>query len=438
MYNAAYKNNSLRRSKTLTAENQFERLAESATPLYRHPYEVQLEIKHQIMEKALRKVANIVHSKRKYCSEKIEKIIRDSDGLICPFLGIKPAPQTTNYRNKLQLLIYQGVDGEHLTIGLIVGRGENRVCVPTDHLKNIKSQHTKIIQSTRDFLQSPLSRCHGSWKGVLIRSNCWDQAMLVVQVGSKGLTEEVLEKVKCGLMSYYTPDFTADLGITSMYLQVTSENMGICKSQHHLQGDMHIYEQLLGHKFRISPNAFFQQNTPAAEVMYSLVHQIVASRQSKMLIDVGCGVGTIGILMSDVVDNILGIDMVDSAIADAIFNADLNDVKNASYVVGTARAVSKSLLVKDGVVHDDTVAVVNPCRNGLNKKAIMRLRGCDAIRQLIYISCKPHGNALVNFVDLIAPQSEELPGIPFTPVKAVAVDMFPQTVHSELIITFER
>lgn len=67
--------------------------------------------------------------------------------------------------------------------------------------------------------------------------------------------------------------------------------MGICKSQHHLQGDMHIYEQLLGHKFRISPNAFFQQNTPAAEVMYSLVHQIVASRQSKMLIDVGCGVG---------------------------------------------------------------------------------------------------------------------------------------------------
>lgn len=43
------------------------------------------------------------------------------------------------------------------------------------------------------------------------------------------------------------------------------------------------------------------------------------------------------------------------------------DVKNASYVVGTARAVSKSLLVKDGVVHDDTVAVVNPCRNGLSE-----------------------------------------------------------------------
>lgn len=46
-----------------------------------------------------------------------------------------------------------------------------------------------FLQSIRDFLQSPLSRCHGSWKGVLIRSNCWDQAMLVVQVGSKGLTE---------------------------------------------------------------------------------------------------------------------------------------------------------------------------------------------------------------------------------------------------------
>lgn len=55
----------------------------------------------------------------------------------------------------------------------------------------------------------------------------------------------------------------------------------------------------------------------------------------------------------------------------------------------------------------------------------------------MYLSCNPR-RAERNWLALGRPESKAYKGSPFLPTKAVAVDMFPHTDHTELIILFER
>ena len=70
-------------------------------------------------------------------------------------------------------------------------------------------------------------------------------------------------------------------------------------------------------------------------------------------------------------------------------------------------------------------------------RAVTQLRNTQKVKRLVYISCSP-ASAVKNFVDLTRPSSKTLRGAPFLPVRAVPVDMFPQTKHVELAILFER
>ena len=55
----------------------------------------------------------------------------------------------------------------------------------------------------------------------------------------------------------------------------------------------------------------------------------------------------------------------------------------------------------------------------------------------MYISCNPK-TAQRNWIDLARPESKSYKGAPFLPKIAVAVDMFPHTAHTEMVVLFER
>ena len=65
-------------------------------------------------------------------------------------------------------------------------------------------------------------------------------------------------------------------------------------TQQHILGDTHIYEEVLGYRFRISPESFFQLNTAGAQVLYTVVQDLVKACRPKTLLDVGCGTGVWG------------------------------------------------------------------------------------------------------------------------------------------------
>lgn len=68
----------------------------------------------------------------------------------------------------------------------------------------------------------------------------------------------------------------------------------------HVMGETHIYETLLGLKFRVSPEAFFQINTSAAEILYNAVAELACPTENTTLIDICCGTGSIGLCLAKV------------------------------------------------------------------------------------------------------------------------------------------
>lgn len=207
---------------------------------------------------------------------------------------------------------------------------------------------------------------------------------------------------------------------------------------------------MLGFKFRISADAFFQVNQAAAEVLYSTVRDLCVpnhedhgdgGKGGSTLLDVCCGTGAMGITMSPRVDRIIGIELIEQAVEDAKHNAALSNVQNCEFIPGKAEVVLPDLLFQLSSAGNNLVAaVVNPARAGLHHKVVRALRNQPAIRRLIYVSCKPDGEAMRNFRELCcAPDPQKkLTGEAFSPTLAVPVDMFPHTAHFELVLLFER
>lgn len=60
--------------------------------------------------------------------------------------------------------------------------------------------------------------------------------------------------------------------------------------------------------------------------MYKIAAEWASANKDQTLLDVCCGTGTIGITMAKSVKRVIGIEMVQSAVDDAIKNAKLNSM----------------------------------------------------------------------------------------------------------------
>ncbi|XP_055976319.1 tRNA (uracil-5-)-methyltransferase homolog A isoform X2 [Sorex fumeus] len=203
----------------------------------------------------------------------------------------------------------------------------------------------------------------------------------------------------------------------------------------HVAGDRHIREDLLGLTFRISPHAFFQVNTAAAEVLYTLIQEWAQLDSGSTVLDVCCGTGTIGLALARKVKRVVGIELCPEAVEDARVNAQENELNNVEFHCGRAEDLLPTLVNR--LASQQLIAVLDPPRAGLHSKVILAIRRAENLKRLLYVSCNPRA-AMANFVDLCRAPSNRVKGTPFKPVKAVAVDLFPQTPHCEMLILFER
>ena len=260
------------------------------------------------------------------------------------------------------------------------------------------------------------------------------EMMVVVTLDPGNLDLATLERIRGDLKQL----FSGSGEVTSLFLHLSPAR----KEAGHqepapelLSGTPAIQEVLLGRKFSISPQAFFQVNTQAAEILYKMAGDIANLNDKSTLVDVCCGTGTIGLCLADKVKNVVGVDIVADAIRDAQRNAELNGVTNCAYFTGKAEDILQNIL-RD-IDNKDIVAIVDPPRAGLHQKALRAIRSTLAIRRLVYISCDAK-NAMKNFVDLSRPPSKTALGDPFLPVKIIPVDLFPHSKGFELVILFER
>ncbi|XP_020486606.1 tRNA (uracil-5-)-methyltransferase homolog B [Labrus bergylta] len=432
-----------------------ERLADVVTPLWRLSYDEQLEVKQKHQERILSQLCGYLSGD---FTTQSSSPVRSK--LSFPVLSVLPSPVRDGYRNKSTFSVNRGVDGNPRTVGFYVGtgRGRNIVCINGDHLLNMPEKHKLVARCYQDFIRlSPLEPCllfhtGGHWREVTVRTNTEGHTMAIVYFHPQLLTPEELAHHKAELVDYFTRGPGSVCQLDSLLFQ--ESEMTRCTHEESpyqlLYGQPHIYEEVLGFKFRISADAFFQVNQAAAEVLYRTVrdlclpnHKNVGGRATVggTLLDVCCGTGAIGITMSHRVDRIIGIELIEQAVEDARHNAVLNNALNCEFIPGKAEVVLPGSVSQLSSVGGELVAaVVNPSRAGLHHRVVRALRNQPAIRKLVFVSCKPDGEAMRNFRELCcAPDPQKkLTGEAFSPTLAVPVDMFPHTPHCELVLLFER
>uniref|UniRef100_G1LRC8 tRNA (uracil(54)-C(5))-methyltransferase n=1 Tax=Ailuropoda melanoleuca TaxID=9646 RepID=G1LRC8_AILME len=357
-------------------------------------------------------------------------------------------PVINGYRNKSTFSVNRGPDGNPKTVGYYLGTWRDRsiVCVWSNHLKNIPEKHNQVAQYYEVFLrQSPMEPCllfheGGYWRELIVRTNSRGHMMAIITFHPQELRQEELSVQKEAVKKFFTSGPGAVCDLTSLYFQEST--MMHCSHQQSpyqlLFGEPHLYEDLLGLKIRISPDAFFQINTAGAEVLYRTVGELSGVNSNTILLDICCGTGVIGLSLAQYASQVLGIELVEQAVQNAR-TAAFNGITNCEFHAGRAEKILPQLLKskEDGQF---IVAVVNPARAGLHYQVVQAIRNCRAIRTLIFVSCKPHGETTRNIIELCCPpdSAKKLLGEPFVLRKAVSVDLFPHTLDCELVLLLAR
>ena len=82
-----------------------------------------------------------------------------------------------------------------------------------------------------------------------------------------------------------------------------------------IYGKDYFMDKLLGLDFKVSAFSFFQTNTLGAEKLYSVVRDFVGDTKDKVVFDLYCGTGTIGQIVAKNARKVIGIELVEEALA---------------------------------------------------------------------------------------------------------------------------
>ena len=216
-------------------------------------------------------------------------------------------------------------------------------------------------------------------------------------------------------------------GFTSLVLSVNTKpgNTILGDEFITLFGPGYIEDTLCGLNFRLSARSFYQINHHQAQRLYEAAISQAEITQNDLVLDLYCGVGTITLAMAKAAGKVIGVEVVEQAVADAKENAKRNGIENAEFFCGDAGKAALELEEK-GMKPD--VIVVDPPRKGLNADTIEALSKMSP-RRIVYVSCDPA--TLARDVALLKDRGYALKN-------AQAADLFPRCSHVESIVCLTK
>jgi 23S rRNA (uracil1939-C5)-methyltransferase len=359
------------------------------------PYERQLAVKAEQVEDALRRIGRL-------------------DGF--ELEPIVPAVEQWRYRNKLEYSFGTGDDGE-LVLGFHAPGRWNEI-VPMTDCKLASERGNELREQVLEFCRSQglvawdRKEHRGFLRNLVVREGRRTGATQVRLITSPGKldVDAFIGAVDCDGL-WWTQ--TADLSESTTGGETTL-----------LAGAPQLPERLGDLDFLISPEAFFQTNTEMAEQLYAIAREYAALRGHERVYDLYCGIGTIGLSLALRAREVIGVEIVEAAVADAIGNARINEIENARFFAGDIRLAMRELVERTG---RPDLAVIDPPRAGLSAKIVRRIVEAAPSR-IVYVSCNP---------TTLAPNAAQLVEAGYRLVKVRPVDMFPQTPHIEAVALFE-
>ena len=218
--------------------------------------------------------------------------------------------------------------------------------------------------------------------------------------------------------------------ISTILLNVNAKNTNVIlgSENHILYGPGYIEDTLCGVPVRLGPLSFYQVNTLAAERLYGVAAQYAQLTPDDALLDLYCGMGTIGLSMAEQCRELIGVEIVPEAIESAKANAarmgEAVAAKSRFFCADAGQAATQ--LAAEGL-HPDIV-MLDPPRKGCDEatlSAVVRM----APRRVVYVSCNPA---------TAARDAAWLEQNGYHAEKVQPVDLFPRTKHCECVIALSK
>ncbi len=350
-----------------------------------------------------------------------------SPGRSYEFEGIKGSPKEFAYRNKMEFSFGDACKGGPLTLGLHKKGSSYDVLTAAD-CKLVHADMTEILQCVLTFFQERDVSYYqkiqhvGYLRHLLLRRGDATGEILVNLVTTtqqehdlQPLVEALLALEAKGRLEgrivgilHILNDSLADV--------VQSDETRI------LYGQDYFYEKLLEMEFKITPFSFFQPNSRAAEVLYRTVREYAGDLRDKTVFDLFSGTGTIAQVLAPVAKQVIGVEIVEEAVAAARENAAHNGLTNCRFIAGDVFRVLDEIKEKPDVI------VLDPPRDGIHPKALPKIIDYQ-VETIVYISCKATS---------LARDLEMFQGRGYEVKRCMAVDQFCQTVHVECVCLLTR
>ena len=333
--------------------------------------------------------------------------------------GIHGSPIELRYRNKMEFSFGDAYKDGPLTLGLHK-KGSTYDVLTADDCQLVHEDMTKILTCVHEyFLKRNVSyykkmQHTGYLRHLLLRRGVTTGEILV-HVITTSQEEHDLESLKEELLAL--PLEGKIVGIMHIINDSLSDVVQSDETRI-LYGQDFFYETLLGLRFKISTFSFFQPNSLAAEVLYSIVREYIGDTKDKVVFDLYSGTGTIAQLAASVADEVIGVEIVEEAVEAAKQNAALNNLSNCKFIAGDV------LKVLDDLTEKPDVIILDPPRDGIHPKALPKILSYG-VDHIVYISCKATSLARDLPAFLAAGYKLE---------KACCVDQFCQTVHVETVV----
>ena len=357
--------------------------------------------------------------------ENVTDAFRRIGGLDVPVLDICPSPEVDRYRNKVQFPVGLDKNGNPC-IGFYAGRTHRIVPCPDCKLQpGVLNDIGNAL--CRFFAENGIQPYNeetgrGLVRHIFLRRGAHSGQIMVCLVCTRPNLPHA--DALCTRLREQFAD------IATILLNVNSKNTNVIlgTETHTLYGPGYIEDTLCGVPVQLGPLSFYQVNTLAAERLYGIAAQYAQLTPDDLLLDLYCGMGTIGLSMVDHCRELVGVEIVPEAIESAKANAarmgDAVAAKSCFFCADAGQAATR--LAAEGL-HPDVV-MLDPPRKGCDEatlSAVVRM----APRRVVYVSCNPA---------TAARDAAWLEQNGYHAEKVQPVDLFPRTKHCEAVLLLTK
>ena len=355
----------------------------------------------------------------KYKQEKVKDLLHKFAHLdieVQPTLGLD---NPTRFRNKVQMPVRFDNKKKKIKAGFYQRGTHNLIGVEDCLMESPLSSHiAKVLLSL--FEKYHYSAYHedarfGQIRHLLIKTNSDQSQALVTLVvndpdlkGIKNFAKDLMKQV---------PE------VVGLVLNVNKRKTNVILGEEDISvyGHTKIQDTIFGKKFLISTQSFYQVNAKQIETLYGTAIRFADLKPTDTLLDAYCGTGTIGLSCSPYVKRVVGVEIVKDAVKDAFLNAKINNITNATFLKGDCTEYMLETKEKFDVV------ILDPPRKGSTPEFIHALIQM-APERVVYVSCDP-----VTLARDLALFSSA-----YDVKKVQPVDMFPNTMHVETVVSMSK